>query len=97
MYNTYMGCQMNIGNCSGKEYQEGDAVDVPDGVYICTEGIVVIKNNRTLAKFNCLRTKWGDVLEKDIYQGMLSAHDSIQQSAHEALKHERNVLKRGRK
>lgn len=56
--------QIKVGEPLMKHYKIGDDCDLPDGVYLGYEGIVVIKKETVLATFdnNQLFDKWGGVI-----------------------------------
>ncbi len=64
VYNCFgkKGIQLKVGNCALKDYQIGDKVDIPDGVYIGYGGVVVIKDGIFIADFDNLTDKWGGVI-----------------------------------
>ena len=67
------GIQMKIGPCELKQYNEGDKVDILDGIYVANEGIVVIHNGKLLATYETLYDKYGSVLEiKDIWKNPMN-------------------------
>lgn len=72
IYNTYgeQYIQLKCGDCDCSHYEIGSIVDIPDGVYIGYEGIVVVQNNRLVATFppNSMYTKWGDDVTVDLSQ-----------------------------
>ncbi len=53
------GVQLKIGDPSLHMFNEGDEVNIADGVYIGYEGAVVILNGKLAKVFNHLRDKWG--------------------------------------
>jgi len=63
MYDTYGNCQLKIGECIGFNYEVGDKVDIADGIYLCNEGAIVIKDGIFVAEFNELISKWGHKIE----------------------------------
>jgi len=63
IYNTYEGVQIKVGNCLMDEYKIGDKVDLPNGVYVGFEGIIVIIDNILKAKFSFILDKWGSIIE----------------------------------
>ena len=60
IYDIYGGIQLKIGGSSLREYDIGDTVEIPDGVYLAPEGIVVIVNGIFVATFEYFRDKWGE-------------------------------------
>lgn len=65
MYDTYGNCQLKAGSCIGSDYKIGDKVPVSDGIYLCNEGAIVIKDGIFVAEFKSLASKWGDKIEID--------------------------------
>jgi hypothetical protein len=53
IHNTYgtQKVEMKVGNLSFEHYDIGDAVYVPDGVYMAPQGIVVIKDGVFIAEY----------------------------------------------
>lgn len=60
IYNTYNGIQLKVGIVDMKYYKIGDKVDIPDGVYIGYEGVVVIEDGKLLETHEYLTDKWGN-------------------------------------
>ncbi|OGM09246.1 hypothetical protein A2Z67_04885 [Candidatus Woesebacteria bacterium RBG_13_36_22] len=65
VYNCYgRECvQLKLGNCELKSFRVGDNVDIPDGVYVGYEGVVVILKGKLARVFNSIRDKWGGELD----------------------------------
>ena len=53
-YDTYwsesndIGVTLKIGPCDLGAFQEGDSIDAPDGIYVGTDGAVVIRDKEIL-------------------------------------------------
>ena len=62
VYDTYGNVQIKVGEVAVREYEIGDTVDIPDGVYIAPDGVVVIINSIFVATFQTLNSKWGDII-----------------------------------
>lgn len=63
MYDTYGQCQLKVGECLGTHYQMGDKVDIADGVYLCNEGAIVIKDGIFIVEYEKINSKWGHELD----------------------------------
>lgn len=60
MYNIYGDVQLkNAEELTLKEYKVGDKVDLPDGIYVGFEGIVVVVKGIFVEQFAFLIDKWG--------------------------------------
>jgi hypothetical protein len=66
LYDVYgeKGCQIKVGERAMLCYVPGNTVLIPDGVYVCHEGLVVIHNGIFVCELDDLYTKWGDKLDK---------------------------------
>lgn len=62
IYNTYGDVQLKVGDLQMIEYKIGDKTDIPDGVYVAPEGVVVVVGGRFAARFNDVISKWGDAI-----------------------------------
>lgn len=70
MYNIYGDVQLkNADELTLKEYKVGDKVDLPDGIYVGFEGIVVVVKGVFVEQFAFLTDKWGTEF---------SAHDLVE-------------------
>lgn len=66
------GVQLKIGPCELKQYNEGDKVDITDGIYIANEGVVIIHDGKLLATYEILYDKYGGILEpKGVWENPL--------------------------
>lgn len=74
VYNTYEGVQLKIGRCELKEYKLGDKVDIPDGIYVGYEGVVVIADKMLVAQYEKIFDKWGGVISCD---SAINGHNQI--------------------
>lgn len=68
IYDTYGKVQLKVGGISMSSYSVGDQVDVQDGAYVGYEGVVIIKDGKFLAEFDCLIDKW---------ENTISTHDLV--------------------
>ena len=69
LYNTYEDVALKVGsNLHLANFKIGDQVDIPDGVYVGFEGIVVITEGVFVAKFKHFIDKWGIAFTVDIRQ-----------------------------
>ncbi len=62
IYDTYgktAGVQLKVGDPSLTHFNEGDEVDIADGVYLGYEGAVVIIDGKLEKVFTYVRDKWG--------------------------------------
>lgn len=60
MYNTYGNVQLKVGDeLTLSEFGVGDEVDIPDGVYVGYEGVVVIIDGKLAKVFPTLLNKYG--------------------------------------
>ncbi len=52
-YNTYgsMAVVMKIGDLSFQHYDLFDQVNIPDGVYVCEKGTIVVKDGVFIAEY----------------------------------------------
>jgi hypothetical protein len=57
--------QLKIGRCECRHYDVGDRVEIPDGVYVGHEGVVVIKDSVMIATFPSLTDKWGGSIDPE--------------------------------
>ena len=65
VYDQYgkLGIQIKVGHCCLAQYEIGDDVEIPDGVYVANEGAIVIVDGKFVAEFETMTSKWGDVLD----------------------------------
>lgn len=66
VYNIYGNVQIKIGDVFMKTFKLGDQSELPDGVYIGYEGVIVIHKGIFIAEFEHVHNKWGDGLKIDI-------------------------------
>ncbi|MBC8462417.1 MAG: hypothetical protein H8D67_30975 [Deltaproteobacteria bacterium] len=59
VYDEYGEIQLKVGPCCLVQYDIGDEVEIPDGVYVGHEGLVVIVEGIFIATFEHITTKWG--------------------------------------
>jgi hypothetical protein len=55
------GCQIKV-DAHSMCYVPGQEVHIPDGVYVCYEGLVVVHEGVFVCELDNLYTKWGDKL-----------------------------------
>jgi len=79
VYDEYgkRGIQLKVGPCCLAQYDIGDEVEIPDGVYAGRGGLVVIVDGVFVAEFEHLTTKWSDVVS---ISSILNPHDSVLQA-----------------
>ena len=79
IYDEYgeLGIQLKVGLCCLAQYDVGDEVEIPDGVYAGHGGLVVIVGGIFVAEFEYLNTKWGDVVSMS---SILDSHDIVLQA-----------------
>ena len=65
IYNIYNGIQLKIGIVEMKDYNIGDRVSIPDGIYVGYEGAIVIKDGILLETYDRLIDKWGNEIKCD--------------------------------
>lgn len=63
IYDTYGKVQLKINDDSFESFRTGDKANVPDGVYVGHEGIVVIHKGKFIAEFENITDKWGNVIK----------------------------------
>ena len=65
IYNLYgeLEIQLKVGDVGMEYFKVGDEdIQIPDGVYLGYEGVVVIWRGRFIAEFKSIFNKWGDEL-----------------------------------
>lgn len=62
IYDEYNGIQTKAGEPMMKDVAIGDAVSIPDGVYVGWDGLIVVLNGRLAATFPTLMDYHGKVL-----------------------------------
>ena len=73
IYDTYVGVQLKVGEVCLREYELGDEVDIPDSVYVASDGIIVIIDGKLAARFDYAISKWGDIITTtDMLTGVTS-------------------------
>ena len=60
--------RIKLGERPLHHYEIDDEVDIPDGIYVGHEGIVVIKDAEFVAEFDRIFDKWGGVVAVDIQE-----------------------------
>lgn len=79
VYDSYgkLGTQLKVGPRCLIQYEIGDEVEIPDGVYVGYSGAVVIIDGRFAAEFEAITSKWGDELG---VEAILRSHDEVAQT-----------------
>lgn len=62
VFDTYGITQLKVGDCNFNQYNIGDKVEIPDGVYISYDGAVVVNDGVFICFFERLFDKWGNPL-----------------------------------
>jgi hypothetical protein len=68
LYDTYgddQEIQLKVGNPDMHHYKVGDIVEIPDGVYVGWEGVVIISGSKLVASSSKIFNKWGGELNKE--------------------------------
>lgn len=65
IYDTYGDIQIKVGEVCMRQFDIGDEVDIPDGVYIAPDGIIVIVSGEFVAEFKHAISKWGEILPSE--------------------------------
>lgn len=63
VFDDYGRVQLKVGQPRCHYFQLGDAVEIPDGVYLGNEGVVVIHGGKFIAQYPEIISKWGDLLQ----------------------------------
>ena len=67
MFDYYGDAQLKVGDdLACRDFQVGDEVPIPDGVYLDWEYVVVVHDGRLVRVDSHLFTKWGDRLSPEI-------------------------------
>lgn len=62
--------QLEVGELRAKNFEIGDRIDIPDGLYLGLGGAVMIINRMFVAEFGVIFDKQGEVLDiKKIVSG----------------------------
>jgi hypothetical protein len=78
VYNTYGGCQIKVGDLSLKEFVLGDKTDIPDGIYITLDGIVIIKNGTFIGVNEKIFDKWGGEIDQERVINLIKPNNPVQ-------------------
>jgi hypothetical protein len=80
VYNIYgkKRIQIKIGDLIMQRFNRGDKVDIPDGVYIGYEGVIVVSGGIFVAEFDHLTDKWG--VKIDIADGYFTDRNPVKRS-----------------
>lgn len=79
-YACYGNAQLKVGDDLSQNFQIGDEVPIPDGVYVDYGTVVIIKEGKFLAEFDSLTTKWGDTIDLRI---ILAPYSPMEQAIKE--------------
>jgi hypothetical protein len=63
LFNTYGNTQIKVGDLRMAEFQIGDPAEIPDGVYVGLDGVIVVIGGIFVAEFPKLTDKWGDPID----------------------------------
>jgi|WetSurMetagenome_2_1015567.scaffolds.fasta_scaffold1712409_1 hypothetical protein len=77
IYDTYEGCQIKVGHSSMKEFIVGDKVDIPDGIYITFDGIVIIKNSTFIGVNEKIFNKWGAEIDQEKLINLIKPYNPV--------------------
>lgn len=66
VFDSYLDVQLKLGDPVARQYELGDKVHIPDGIYMGWEGIVVVHNGKFIARHRALTTKWGNKISPKI-------------------------------
>lgn len=79
IFDTYAGCQLKVGDVMLNDYDVGDKVKIPDGIYIALEGIVVIKNGVLVCgPDEKIFDKWGNEIERATTTNLIKHNNPVQ-------------------
>jgi len=73
-------CQIKVGERDKLHYTPGNDIDIPDGIYVCYEGLIVIHNGIFVCEMDNLYTKWGDILDKYEILERIRKYDSVEEN-----------------
>ena len=65
VFDSYGNAQLKIGDVCCQNFDIGDKVPLPDGVYLDHECIIVILHGKFIAEFEHLTDKWGRAILSD--------------------------------
>ena len=74
VYDEYAGIQLKVGPCCLAQYDVGDKVEIPDGVYVGHSGVVVILDGKFVGEFGTMISKWGNTIYPE---EVLYPHDAV--------------------
>lgn len=94
LYNTYGGCQIKVGDLFLKEFGLGDKADIPDGIYLTLDGIVIIKNGTFIGVNEKIFDKWGNEIDQERLINLIKPNNPFQVAMDE-FKAENNVRSHG--
>jgi hypothetical protein len=79
LFDTYGNIQLKVGDLNCNHFKVGQKVNIPDGVYVAPEGVVVIQEGKLKAAIETdhVTSKWGDEIGLDV---ILAPHDYISQT-----------------
>lgn len=66
VYNTYGDVQLKVSdNLDLTEFEVGDPVDIPDGLYVGYGGFVLIQEGKLASVFESVTSSWGGKVYAD--------------------------------
>ncbi len=66
LYDTYGETQLKVREADDmRDYKTGDKAEIPDGVYVAHEGVIVIVNGVFVAEFPYLTDKYGGMISTE--------------------------------
>jgi len=66
IYNIYAGVQLKVADeLTLESFKIGEAVDIPDGIYVGHDGFVVVQTGLLIAKRATITTTWGDEVKPE--------------------------------
>jgi hypothetical protein len=79
LFDTYAGCQLKVGDVELNDFEVGDTVKIPDGIYIALEGIIVIKNGILVCgPDEKIFDKWGDEIDPKAVVNLIKGNNPVQ-------------------
>lgn len=78
LFNTYGECQIKVGDLSLKNFTIGDKTNIPDGIYITLDGIVIIKNGTFIGENEKIFDKWGGEIDQERLINLIKPNNPVQ-------------------